>query len=248
MGKTPKELRQISAEERQLKAWCDELNILEKTSQPNLSRFCRERNAPYQTLRDRWKKIHKSAPDGQTITRHLTVAEERVLVIWLVFLGRIGKPQSRSMISNLVFKLCGIVPRAGWFEGFERRHGDEISFSRGSGLDPIRAQCFNQAAVATHFHWFDKEIKDKHIPPSNIWNMDEKGIQLGGGRKGDGTQYLFARDQKHKVRLKSDNLELVTLIECVSAEGCYLTPTFIFSGTTFCLDWMNEEVKALGRA
>jgi hypothetical protein len=86
------------------------------------------------------------------------------------------------MISNLVFKVCGIVPGSGWFEGFERQNHDAIQFSQGSGLDPIRAQCFSWAAVATHFHWFDKEVKDKHILPCNIWNMDEKGIQLAEDR------------------------------------------------------------------
>jgi hypothetical protein len=151
------------------------------------------------------------------------------------------------MISHLVYKICGVVPGPGWFEGFERRNGNVI-FNRGSSLDPIRAQCFNRTTVATHFKWLDKEVENKRIPPCNIWNMDEKGIQLGGGPKSDVTQYLFGQEQKHKLRLKSDDLELITLIECVSAEGCYLTPTFIFSGSTLCKEWFDERVNALGKA
>ena len=57
------------------------------------------------------------------------------------------------------------------------------------------------------------------IPPEHIYNMDKKGVQLGGGQKNNGKVYLYFQDQKNHYKLGSDNLELVTFIECISASG-----------------------------
>jgi hypothetical protein len=47
--------------------------------------------------------------------------------------------------------------------------------------------------------------------------MDEKGIQMGGGRKKTNKKYYFLKDQKQRYRIiNSDNLELLTILECIS--------------------------------
>lgn len=70
--------------------------------------------------------------------------------------------------------------------------------------------------------------------------MDEKGIQLGGGRKCDNTKYFYSRSQKACVRVTDASLELVTVIECVCADGSSLKPGFVFAGTEFCPEWFEE--------
>ncbi|KDQ11636.1 hypothetical protein BOTBODRAFT_114053, partial [Botryobasidium botryosum FD-172 SS1] len=77
-----------------------------------------------------------------------------------------------------------------------------------------------------------KDILEKfEIPWENVYNMDEKGIQLGGGRKGSPKKYLFSREQRHKYRLKSDDLELVTVIEAVCSDGTApIEPGFVMQG------------------
>lgn len=60
---------------------------------------------------------------------------------------------------------------------------------------------------------------DHDIPLENTYNEDEKGIQLGGGRKGSGMKFLFDVEDESHYMLKSDSLELVTVIECISADG-----------------------------
>jgi len=57
--------------------------------------------------------------------------------------------------------------------------------------------------------------------------MDEKGCQFGGGRTNNQTHFLFSADAKERYRIKSDNLELATVIECVSAAGDSLPPSVI---------------------
>ncbi|KAF8581234.1 hypothetical protein K439DRAFT_1272064, partial [Ramaria rubella] len=48
---------------------------------------------------------------------------------------------------------------------------------------------------------------------------DEKGLQLGGGRKNIGTQFSFPHRMKHKTIKRSDDLQLVSVLEAVSADG-----------------------------
>ncbi|KIK45040.1 hypothetical protein CY34DRAFT_802009 [Suillus luteus UH-Slu-Lm8-n1] len=98
------------------------------------------------------------------------------------------------------------------------------------GLDPKRAQNFNKKTVGDYFN-MRKEVDNKYnkIPPEHNWNMDEKGNQMGGGRKGDGTKYIFWIEDKDRYRMHSDNLELVTILECVNAAGTAMPPFFVLS-------------------
>jgi hypothetical protein len=57
--------------------------------------------------------------------------------------------------------------------------------------------------------------------------MDEKGIQMGGGQKKGNKVYFYLRSQVNWYRIGSDNLELVTIVECVSADGQAMPPSFI---------------------
>ncbi|KAE9393575.1 hypothetical protein BT96DRAFT_803684, partial [Gymnopus androsaceus JB14] len=43
-------------------------------------------------------------------------------------------------------------------------------------------------------------------------------------------------------RVKSDNLQLVTIIDCVCADGtAEIKPAFVFSGTTKFAEWMEVD-------
>ncbi|KAH8914604.1 hypothetical protein BT69DRAFT_1180894, partial [Atractiella rhizophila] len=74
--------------------------------------------------------------------------------------------------------------------------------------------------------------------------MDEKGLQLGGGRKMGRQRVIGAAERKTVYRAKSDKLELVTLIECVTASGGSLSPLFIFSGKRFQKAWLEDLTEA----
>ena len=72
------------------------------------------------------------------------------------------------------------------------------------------------------------DIEEKYggIIAAQIWNMDEKGIQLGGGRKDGRKKFLNLEEKRqNRYKLHSDNLELVTVLECVSAAGEVAVPT-----------------------
>ena len=68
-------------------------------------------------------------------------------------------------------------------------------------------------------------ITQYKITPNNLYNMDEKGVQLGVGKR---TQALVDQDKKSVHQLENGDRELVMVIEVVSAGGEALLPLVIF--------------------
>ena len=89
------------------------------------------------------------------------------------------------------------------------------------------------------------EVVTKYnIEVQNIYNFDEKGIQLGGGRKGMSGQYLWHPMDKFKYVQKSDSLVLITVIEGAAADGATVPPGFILPPGEIS-DW--SDVPGVGR-
>ncbi|KAG1732785.1 hypothetical protein EDB19DRAFT_1831147 [Suillus lakei] len=70
------------------------------------------------------------------------------------------------------------------------------------------------------------------IPWENTYNMDEKGCQQGGGRGHCRVKYLMSHGKRVHYKFKSDNLKLVTIIEC---------PAFVFSGKEHSPSWWTVD-------
>jgi hypothetical protein len=154
-----------------------------------------------------------------------------------------GHPFSKWILWKKAKAICGKRPSANWIPKFLARH-PEIKLGKPSGLDPQHAQAFNRHVVSHFFELLKKIIEDYGIPWENIYNMDEKGCQLSGGRKVSVQKYFVPRNRCPKLKLRSPNLELVMIIECVCADGSSLQPEFVFQGKEFCPEWfdVNSEI------
>jgi hypothetical protein len=151
----------------------------------------------------------------------------------------LAQPLERRTIAPYVKDLCGHMPGGHWFQRFLSRHHGKLNYSRPASLDPKRARAFNYPAIKKHFQDFEAVLREHDIPPENIYNMDEKGCQLGGGRKVGRRKYLFGRSSKDRYRIRDANLELVTVVECVSADGFALKPYIIFKGKKVMQSWFS---------
>jgi hypothetical protein len=98
--------------------------------------------------------------------------------------------------------------------------------------------------VADQFNQLTKVIAQFEILPGNLYNWDEKGLQLGGGWKGLLSHYIFGREQKEWYVTRSDNLELVSLLEAISADGFAVPPTFVVAKSQPPEWWTVEGVGA----
>ncbi|KIO11372.1 hypothetical protein M404DRAFT_127756 [Pisolithus tinctorius Marx 270] len=110
-----------------------------------------------------------------------------------------------------------------------------------AGLDPQHGQSFNQTVVDNHFKLLQQVIKEKEIPWENIYNMDEKGCQWGGGQKSSPEKYFIPCGWFLKYKIHSGKLELVTIIECVSADSSSIAPGFVFSGKSYHKKWFKAH-------
>lgn len=131
-------------------------------------------------------------------------------------------------------------PHRNWVHCFLERH-PELTVGKPSGLDPKRAQSFNEESVRHHFEELKEKLTMLGIPIENIYNMDEKGCQRGGGRRAHLQKYFMSATRRSQYQVRSDNLELITIIECVCADGSNLQPGFIFPGVNPFREWFHED-------
>jgi hypothetical protein len=141
----------------------------------------------------------------------------------------------------VVADIIGHKPGKGWFDHFVKRNKARLQYCRTSALDPKHARCFNYTTVRAHFIRLKAIVDHYGIPWENVFNMDEKGCQIGGGRKGRRIKYLFGRNSRHRYRMRSANLELVTIVECVSAAGKAMKPYIIFKGQKINRNWATAR-------
>lgn len=166
------------------------------------------------------------------------------MVSWCNYLADIGSPLDRSTIRPMVLRLSGSTPGSHWLRRFLGRHTSEIRFTRAQSLDPKRARSFNRPSVDRYFEKLLDVVVKYDIPFENIYNMDEKGCQLGGGRKQRRRKHIFSKSSKARYRIRDGNLELVTVVECVSANGFALKPYVIFKGQRINSSWLKAEGAA----
>jgi len=209
-------------------------------------------DVPYDTLRKRLKGIQprKKAHEKEML---LNEAEQSVLVDWMRFLSLAGLPVCKRTLRP---KVKAIMRAKGmevaeesvsetWIRQFLKKHKDLIKSSRGSGLDPKRAQAFNFTTVHAYFEELDKVLKKEGVPWELVYNADEKGVQMGGGRKNSQRRYFFSREDQNMYHVHSDKLELVTIIDCVCADGTApIKPCFVFPGKKMYDEWaaVDEEI------
>jgi hypothetical protein len=197
---------------------------------------------PYSTLYARFRNIHKSHDEASTQKQFLSPSLEDVLIKWITHLGSTGRPLCKRTIRTRAQHLHpeNKKPSRNWVYSFLQRHTD-IVLSTASGLDPKRAKAFNRPVVNRYFDELTELAEALGIPIENIYNMDEKECQRGGGKRSSRRKYLYSRRQRVKYKHRSANLELITIIEAICADGTELKPGFVFPGLSFCPEWFQKH-------
>jgi len=202
---------------------------------------------PHSTLNERIKgrPCRRGAHQSQQL---LSPQQEEVLCDWIEFRALIAKPLDIQGVQGLVAELSGKPPGKTWIGRYKKRWPN-VSYSKPGGLDPKRAHNFNPSNVAG-FYQLLKGIYDvfPNFPPQHIWNMDEKGVQLGGGRKRT-KKFFHHKGLKGSkfYQIRSDSLELVTVIECISPAGLSIPPAFILAqGPVPALPDLDGTIGAVG--
>lgn len=213
-------------------------------------------NVFYDMLCHRYLSLNQLHPDAHTYEQLLTKAKEETICKWLKYMGMTGCPVSKESLHVKVGSISTVLQKKlqqtgkqhilsrTWIYKFLAWNPD-LQLRRPTGLDPKHTQNFNCSVVMCHFQILNAFLKQPEIPWENIYNMDKKGIQLGSGRKLDNTKFLYSWDQHNWVKLQSADLELVTKIECVSANRLVLNLGIIFCGKNVLHDEYFEQDRIL---
>lgn len=168
----------------------------------------------------------------------LSPSQELILKEWIKVMGRRGMPLAYKAIAEHASIVVQEDVSVNWAWSFRKRHPD-LKARWTTGLEACRAQCLNRVLIAEYFDILEEILIKYDISCENVYNMDEKGIQMGiGGR----TMVLVDHDQKGAVyHIEDGNRELVTVIETICADGSSLHPSVIFKGKTRDLEWGRKN-------
>ena len=175
----------------------------------------------------------KTRQEAHVHEQLLTAAQEEVLVKWIKVQGRRGIPLTYATVALYAGEISGQEVGGSWPKRFLKRHPD-LKVKKTQGLETARAKALNQFAVGDFFDMLDELIKEYDIVPENLYNMDEKGVQLGIGAK---VAVLVDRDQKTAYSIEDGNRELVTVIEAICADGSTVHPAVIFQAKRRNAEW-----------
>ena len=210
-------------------------------TKPSIWSVAKGHKVNYFTLRRRIRGETRPRREAHQNEQLLSPAQEKALVDWICHLSDIGRPLNKRTLAKKVQRIAQTKrrPPRSWIRRFLDRH-PEVRLEKPSGIDPKRARAFNEATVERHFELVRQVMEEHGIPWSHVYNMDEKGIQRGGHKEHQ-YKYFVPASRRSTYKLRSANLELVTVIECVRADGESLKPTFIFPGKEFHPEWFSVD-------
>lgn len=170
--------------------------------------------------------------------KKLPKAAEEVLVEWIKEKGRRNIPLSPAAVAEHASSILGGTEIGeSWVRRFRASH-PELAARWTTGLEKCRAQALNPATLADFQDTYEELVQQYSIKPKNLYNADEKGIQLGvAGR----ILALVDRDQKNVQKVEDGNRDLVTMMECVAADGWAMPPCAIYPGVRRDLSWGAEN-------
>jgi len=207
---------------------------LDSKGNPNLSlrSAAKQYGTTKSKLTARWngRRTRAEAHESQ---QKISSAQEIVLKDWIKAMGIRGIPLTPAAVAEYASIIIDQPVSEAWTRKFRARHKD-LKARWTTGLEACRAKALNRTQVSEFYDILRGLITEYGIKMRDIYNMDEKGIQLGVGKH---TLVLVDRDQKTVHQVEDGNRELVTVIECICADGSFLPPSVIYKGKRRDLEW-----------
>lgn len=213
---------------------------------PNIASLSRQFNVPYQQLRARLGGRSSLLSRSTTIKKTLDDYQEKAL-IRIQQLDSLYCPPTPLMIEHSANQILRRnfadnepIHTVGknWVYRFIKRLPEEFKLVKQKPKEKNRLKAEDIGPIQ---HWFDcLERFIEQIPPRNIYNSDETGFQLGQGKN----QKVVTTRPEQAIRghAAGEIGELVSAIECVSADGFTITPYFIFKGVYHLQGWYDSDI------
>jgi hypothetical protein len=192
-----------------------------------------------------------SKKDKSANQQYLTPCEEKSLVEYILQSARNGytisvkslrllaqaiRRQRSSHSQDLATDDTIKPPGKNWPQGFYKRH-PELRAKRVKALDWDRHDRNIRDKIREWFDVIGPILNDPDILPENVYNMDETGIMLCFLTS---KKVLVGHDDPTNGRGAGVKRELVTAIECISADGRVISPLIIWAASTHRSNWTTH--------
>jgi len=173
----------------------------------------------------------------------LTPIGEKSLVKWCERLDDWGFPARLDMLKSMALKIAqsqnSEIQMIGknWHLRFLKRH-PRLKAKYGTRLDRQRAYASDPKIIEDHFRKLKQLIDQHQFKPINIFNMDEKGFEMGKSKR---ATVIVQRGRKNPRVTQDGNREMVTVLETISAEGKVLAPMVVYKGASHTMS-MHQGV------
>jgi hypothetical protein len=197
-------------------------------------------NVPKSTLNDR-RAGRPARRDCQPNSKKLTLAEEEVIISYILDLDRRGFAPTYAAVRDMADKLLAArgAGQVGvhWPRNFVKRT-DSLTTRFNRAYDRQRALCEDPALIEQWFKLVEQTKAKYGICDDDVYNFDEAGFMMGKI-----TTQLVVTGLERRGRPKSiqpGNREWVTLIAAINAAGWSVPPFLIFAGQYHLSAWYEE--------
>jgi hypothetical protein len=197
------------------------------------------------SLTSRWHG-KKSMKDWAECRTKLTRGEENSLAAYVERQTKAGYPISMPIMRRLANEQLDIraikddiaVPEkvgVNWHNGFRGRFPN-IEIERTKVMERMWVTGASRTVLEDYLDLFKEMICS--MIAENVYNMDETGVQLGVDKV---EACVVDKTVLNRVRKSPQDRESATVIECISATGCPLTPFVILGAKTHRSQWYPEH-------
>ncbi len=215
-------------------------NISEDPSaeKPSIRLIAREYGLIHTTLLRRVTGKTQSHQEAHEDEQRLSPTKEEALKSWICQMSEWGWP---PRVSRVRYMACEMLVAKNdyrklginWVHRFVRRHS-ELRSCFSQPLDKERAATHDPQRLLRWFELVKSILQQYDIRKEDTYNMDEKGLALGGAGK---ARVVCPKSDFQVYKTQDGNREWVSLIECISVDGRLLAPFIIFKGKRHMKAW-----------
>ncbi|RYO08465.1 hypothetical protein AA0111_g12884 [Alternaria arborescens] len=176
---------------------------------------------------------HKGETEAYGIRkRSLHPQHEIELVRYIDTLNERRTPPTRAMIRRYASSLAGFEVTEQWVTRFIKRHPNHLISRYTKGMTRLRHSADSGSKYSLYFKLLHEKMEEYNVQPLHIFNMDEKGFQLGRIAR---SKRIFSKqlyEQKGlRQALEDGSSEWITVMACICSDGKVLSPSLIFQGS-----------------
>ena len=224
-----------------------------KTGQhPTIQRAAESQGIAYSTLHGRLNLGRQSRRKAHELDQSLGTAEEKAVVKRIEEMDRRGFPLRVDMVRHMGVRILqqreklanahDVILGKHWITRFLDRH-PHLASKFSTQVKKQRIVSSNPKILRGAFEILGPLIRQFNILPQNVYNMDEKGLQMGKSAR---VKVICVRGRRSPPLQTDGDRELVTAIETIAADGTVLPPMLIYKGKAQYTQWhqhLAEEDK-----